>query len=365
MRDRKFKATIVTIYDPMPNIGNRLQNYAAQEVLKGLGLQVTSLSFQKPVLSGKKKIKYIAQRLSRYHLPGDTRYWKLLPQRIKAFEAFNKKYIVTQRIRKINQIKQADYYVVGSDQVWNPKWYDDCDMKKEIFLLTFAKEKQKVCFSPSFSVNELPSEWVPWFEKHLSSFPMLAVREEAGGKIISELTGKKAAVTIDPTLMLDRMEWNKIASKPSKIECNKNFILTYFLGGRSEQINKDLEKYASEVSADVYNLLDMEQPDLYKCDPSEFIYLISHAKLIITDSFHACVFSFIYGKPFLLYKRSGSDNMMSRMITFFEKFDLKRKYIDSGLDNELLECDYQNGYSVLMKERKKLIQFLRTSMHIN
>ena len=56
--------------------------------------------------------------------------------------------------------------------------------------------------------------------------------------------------------------------------------------------------------------------------------------------------------------------MMSRMDTLFKKFDLKRKYINCGLENELLECNYQYGYEMLEKEREKLIDFLKNSMNL-
>ncbi|MDO4942005.1 MAG: polysaccharide pyruvyl transferase family protein [Lachnospiraceae bacterium] len=364
MSDKKLKVTIITIYDPMPNIGNRLQNYAVQKIMEDLGVQVDTISFEKPIITGKQKIKEIAQRLTGYRLPGDKVYWNLFPKRIRSFELFNREYIHTQRIRKIEQIKPADYYVIGSDQVWNPKWYTDNMLKKDIFLLRFAKPEQKVCFSPSFSVEKLPNEWEHWFKENLSSFPMLGVREEAGAKIIKELTGKDAVVTIDPTLMLDQEEWNKIATKPKNVDCSRSYILTYFIGGRSERINMDLRKYARELNAVVYNLFDMSQSCLYTTGPSDFLYLISNAKLVVTDSFHACVFSFIYGKPFLLYKRVGGQNMMSRMDTLFQKFDLERKFVDSRLENDLLECNYQQGYEVLIEERKKALQFLKDSMHI-
>ena len=364
MKDNKRKATIVTIYDPMPNIGNRLQNYASQELLKKFDLEVDTLSFQKSALSGKKKLKYVIQKLTGYRLPGDTLYWKLFPQQIKAFENFNKKYINTQYIKKVSQIKPADYFVIGSDQVWNPRWYSDCDLKKDLFLLDFAKDDQKVCLSPSFSLNTLPNEWKEWFKSNLSSFPKLAVRENEGAKIIKDLINEEATVTIDPTLMLDKDEWNKISLKPQNINCNLNYILTYFLGGRSDYIEKDLKKYANEIGADIYHLLDMKQPDLYIIDPANFLYLVSHAKLIVTDSFHACVFSFIYGKPFLLYNRNKNTDMMSRMSTLFDKFNLKRKYVGSGLYNELLECNYELGYNALDKEKEKLTNFLKKSMKI-
>ena len=98
--------------------------------------------------------------------------------------------------------------------------------------------------------------------------------------------------------------------------------------------------------------------------PSEFLYLIAHAELILTDSFHACVFSFIYERTFLVYNRQGTDNMMSRMQTLFTKFNLERKYVDSGLENDIFEYDYTVGKKRLVEEQKKVISFLKESMHM-
>ena len=85
----------------------------------------------------------------------------------------------------------------------------------------------------------------------------------------------------------------------------------------------------------------------------------------MTDSFHACVFSFLFEKPFLLYNRVGSCDMMSRLDTLFNKLDLKRKYVDSGLPNEIFECDYSVGYSNLQIERAKARNFLKQALDID
>lgn len=359
-----MKATIITLYDPLPNIGNRLQNYAVQEVLTQFGFKTDTISYEKPLLSSKQVLKEILQRISGYRIWGDEQYWKNVPRRIRAFESFNQKYIKTQHIQNIGQIKYADYFVLGSDQVWNPFWYSDLPIKRELFFLTFAESKQKVCFAPSFGIEKLPDEWKLWFAENLASFPMISVREEAGAEIIRELTGIDPFVMIDPTLMLDAQRWNKLATKPKRIDSDKTYILTYFLGGRSDKLQLDIENYAKSLNAVVYNLLDYEQPELYCTSPSDFLYLISHAKLILTDSFHGCVFSLLYGKPFLVYKRDGKLDMMSRIETFLKRFDLQRKYIESGIANQLLECDYEAGYKTLEEERKKTLDFLKISMHI-
>ena len=235
---------------------------------------------------------------------------------------------------------------------------------KNIYFATFANPEQIVCFSPSFGRDFIPEEWRDWFEKQLSRIVNYSIREEAGKKIIKELTGKNAEVTVDPTLMLSQEEWNKIATKPEKLNNNTKYILTYFLGGRSERIDNDIKKYAKQINATVIYLFDQSYPDMFWASPSDFIYLVAHAELILTDSFHACVFSFIYDKPFLVYNRIGATGMMSRMNTLFEKFDLKRKYVDGGLKNDILECDYSKGKEMLKKEQQFLINFLKLSFGI-
>lgn len=360
----KKKASIITIYDPKPNFGNRLQNYAVQFVLENLGLDVITIAVENCRITTFELLKYILQKISGCNFPGNKEYWKAeFPKKIK-FNSFNKKYIKTKYVKKIEDIGNSDYYVIGSDQVWNPEWYKFCPIKSDVFLLTFAKPNQKVCFSPSFGIDCINQEWKEWFTKQLSTFPQIAVREQEGANIVKRLTGKDAIVTIDPTLVLCQNDWNKISKCPSKINCDENYILTYFLGGISDKIENDLKRYKSDTGYTIYNVLDKRNPELYIINPSEFIYLISHAKLILTDSFHACVFAFIFNKPFLVYKRQGEEDMMSRLNTLLSKFSLERKYVDSGLANELFECDYKEGYITLEQEKKKLIDYLKKTMHL-
>lgn len=359
-------AAVITIDDS--NYGNRLQNYAVQTVLEKLGIDVVTISFLNTFGADKLWVlKSIVHRLTGYKLTDRRSYWeKHSILRIMKFKKFNRRYICLRHINSIEDIGCADYYVVGSDQVWNAELYDDCDLKKDLFLLTFARSEQRVCFSPSFGTDKIPDEWILWFKKHLEAFPDFSVREEAGARLIKELVGREATVTIDPTLMLDKEDWLKIVRKPKRIDFSKGYILTYFLGGRSEKLNGEIAKYSEKLgNVPIYNLADSSQYNLSIVDPSEFIYLIANARLVLTDSFHACVFSFLFGKPFLCYDRVGlKSSMNSRIETLFDKFDLKRKYVNSGLPNDLSECDYSNGYAALKSEREKMICFLKRSMQI-
>lgn len=363
---KKRRVVIITIYDPSPNMGNRLQNFAVQNILEGFGLEVQTIAFRKSILNWKVRIKKIINKLTNYRFAKSKFFWKFFLKQVKKFEKFNNEYIKINRIKRIEDIKKVDYYVIGSDQLWNPQWWnkENPDMEKNIYLGTFADPEKLICFSPSFGRDFIPDEWRDWFQTNLSRFPRFSVREESGKKLIKELTGKDAVVTIDPTLMLEKDEWNEIAVRPQNVGTDEKYILTYFLGGRSERVNSDIERYASQIGAKVIYLFDKEYPEYFLMGPSEFLYLIAHAELILTDSFHACVFSFIYERPFLVYNRQGTDNMMSRMQTLFTKFDLERKYVDSGLENDIFECDYTAGKERLLVEQEKVIEFLKKSMNL-
>lgn len=357
-----MRIVIVTIIDPTPNYGNRLQHYAVKKVLKDLfNVDAKSLAIDLPTANIKNDCKRLLHKMLNYRKTTRKEYWKYQYPKIKKFNAFDKKYFNIVYAQEINQIPIADYYVVGSDQVWNPEWYDRNPLKKDVFLLTFAKPEQKVCFSPSIALDELPAEWVPWFQKQLCKFPTISVREEAGARIVNELTGKKAEVLIDPTLMLAADEWRKIERKPSQLRKEQKYILTYFLGELGEEAKEETQRLSREENLDIIELMNPFSP-FFISDPGEFIYLIEHSKIVLTDSFHACVFSFIFEKPFLVFERKGKEcSMMSRIDTLLKMTGLQRKRyrdVPRYSTDELFECDYKSGYTILIEEKKKVYEFL-------
>lgn len=360
MENKNKRVGIITIWDNT-NYGNRLQNYAVQRVLEQLDFDTVTFFTNSGV---KQRLKYGIHRLTGFRLTKNEEYWRFSALKTSRFENFNKKYIKGKYIHGISAIdKNLDYFVAGSDQIWNPSWYDA--LKRDMFLLTFARPQQKVCFAPSFGILEMPLEWQDFFKEQLITFPLLSVREPSGAEIIRKLTGRDAQVIIDPTLMLDAEEWMRIASKPEKIDCACGYIFTYFLGGKTAAQEKYIQELARKYSLSVYEIMDTSNRDLYYSDPSEFLFLISRAKLVLTDSFHACVFSFLLGRPFLVYQRNGAwNNMFSRIENLLDMLCLQRKFADSGLPNELLECEYGSGRQKLMEERGKAWEFLRKAFHM-
>lgn len=356
-----MKVGIVTINDAKPNFGNKLQNYASVIVFQKLNCQVQTMLTEKQMDVKEYYVRRFLNFLSGYHLSENQYFWK----RFCRFREFDKKYLKMSNalLRGENVQEEFDYFAVGSDQVWNTEWWYS-ELKKKAFLLTFAKNEQKICMSPSFGSNQLPNEWREYFADNLNTFRKLSVREEQGARIINELTGREAEVVIDPTMMLDVEEWRKLEHKLNVKSKKGKYILKYFLGEQSEHRREEIYQLAQENNMDIYELLDRNERELYSAGPQEFLYLIDHAELVCTDSFHAVVFSILFNKPFLIFDRDekGVSVMNSRIDTLLKQFQIKRYTIDNG--EKIFQCDYKNAMKILSRKKEQAYQFIRESINL-
>lgn len=218
--------------------------------------------------------------------------------------------------------------------------------------------EKRIAYSPSFGVDSIPENLIQKYREGLQDFASLSVREDKGAQIIENLIQKDVKVLTDPTLLLSSEEWINISKKPTGFSMKGEYILQYFLGETTKDQKETIERLEEEYNCSSLCLLDKNNPLIYVSGPSEFIFLIKNAKLIITDSFHACVFSFLFDKPFIVYPRKGNmEGMMSRISTLLSKYHLERKYAFSGLKNDILECNYSEGKKQLIIEQKKLLIF--------
>ena len=379
MEDNKLKVGIVTIYD-LRNYGNRLQNYAVYASLNHLGINAETLV-------PRQVTKYPAVRkkeetINQLFLENPVEAQETEPKIVQElrFKSFNNDNISERFMNTVcvppSISDEYDYFVTGSDQVWNPMFRSATGKMKDYFL-TFAPPEKRVCFSPSIGLDELPDKWVPLYSKELDKFRYLSVREESGAALITKLTGKHATVLLDPTLLIEPDEWLSIARPLPGLDYNDgNYILYYFLGNKDEEISADmktaLEREISQHNLLEYNVLDKTNPTLFSAGPAEFIDLISNAKLVVTDSFHATVFSILLNRPFLVCDRNLIINglvvnMSNRITTLLHKFKLSHKLPNTQkLDSESIwDSDYTNAKPILEKEKAKAIKFLKQSFNLD
>lgn len=228
-------------------------------------------------------------------------------------------------------------------------------------FLRFCSPTKRVSYAASFGVDKIPEEWVDKYKTGLMDFKALSVREDKAVDIVKNTIGLTCCKVLDPTMLLERVEWDKIKKMPTKIN-GKNYILTYFLGGRTREIEDIIYRYAKLTDSAVINLQDYNTP-YYIVGPDEFVGLISKAKMVLTDSFHATVFSIIYEKPFVVYDRQGSGRKMgSRLSSLLEMCGLNDRRASALDEQKLLQVDYTNARLAIQKEKVHSLKYLNEAI---
>lgn len=349
------RVAVITLAD-FNNYGNRLQNYALEKLIVEMGYEVDSIVPYRPNII-KEAVKTVVRKKD---IPFTQKWLQL--KRLNNFLSFDKKYVHTYSIKNNDfytiPIENYNCFISGSDQVWNPDW---ADYTYDKMFLRFCPKNQRISYAASFGVDEIPDKWREKYAVGLSEFHYLSVREKNAVEIVESLIGKKCEKVLDPTMLLDRSMWDKIKKVPKKAN-EKNYILTYFLGGRSDSVNKDILEYGKKYGFHVINLLDLNDSN-YFVGPDEFVGLISNAELVLTDSFHATVFSIIYERPFVVYNRKGIGSKMgSRLSSLLDMCELsgrKREHVD---ETSLFCCDFQSAKKKIEQEKIHSISFLHKAI---
>lgn len=356
--------------DGYSNYGNLLQNYALQQVLlryaevvdtiwhspnnfmpqvywkwewkEPLKLAINWKNFRTIFQSGKIGSEMVRQ--------GKLRDWA-------------DRYIsIRKGVKDLRSISsEYDYFITGSDQVWNP-YFSGKDNDLEDNFLEFAPLKKRLSYAASIAAPEIPANRRTLFQNGINGMAQLSVREAAGAKLIYELTGRKAEVHVDPTMLLTTQEWDAVSRVPAWYK-GDDYILTYFLGSRPDNVIYELAK---ESGYKVVNLLDDSIYEHYVTGVDEFIWAIKHAKLMYTDSFHGTVFSVLYHTPFIVCNRvqdSVTEKMGSRLDTLLQSFKMTERRASAEnnyrIKNPFDEPDWDVAENVLKVERERANQYLR------
>lgn len=255
-----------------------------------------------------------------------------------------------------------DVYITGSDQLWNPR---HCNGDPS-FLLHFAPPKSlKISYAASFGTNEIPSSLQSQYKELLGQYKHISVRENSGATLIKELTGQNAKVVLDPTLLLNKDDWNCIA-RPKRL-IREPYILCYFLN-YSFNAFPYVDELALEMQRQTgFKLVRVARPphglqlkgikNFVGASPQEFLALVRDAEIILTTSFHGTAFAVNFGKPFftVVENRNAKDSRQMSLV------------INLGLDSQVLSLSdnfpeyIQSKYDV-EKEQKSLDDFRRSSI---
>ena len=355
------KVGIITI-EGNKNYGNKLQNYALQKVISDYGYEAST------IFQDRMSIRLVCRKLKDYIYliikPNSNR--SLKNKREKIFKNFTHNYLKTTVIKRKN-IKQLDsefdYYVIGSDQVWNP-----CVIDTYLGLEILNNCKRAISYAPSIAQTDVDYKFKEKIKNNFTKekIPYISLREETGVELVKKVTARKdVKCVLDPTLLLDKNDWKEMETKPKYLN-DRKFILCYFLGELYNSRKKLINEFAKENNCDIIDILNPKE-EAYYSNPNEFLYLEDNAYAIFTDSFHSSVFGFIFDTPFFIFSREGkSENMSSRLKDFINKFKLQDRYLEKEkIENLIVKHDYKESYKILDNERKKSIKFLKKSLDLD
>lgn len=341
------KVGIVTLFG-LSNYGNRLQNYATQEVFRTLGFDCST------IVSSEYELKYRIKFWLKTFL---RKEWRHI-----SFNRFNKKYISIYKVPHTPLLfpkevaKRFLFFVVGSDQVWNPEIRQN---QRSNFFLEFADEGQRLTIAPSVAVKEIPKQWQSCFQKGLSGFEFISVREEQSKDIIEKLANKKVEVLIDPTMAITREQWEKIERKVKRLP--QKYIVKLFLGKINSTHDRMINIWAVEHKC---KIIDFSEKPWHNMGPDSFLTIIHNATLVFTDSFHCSAFSIIYETPFYAGLREGNGvndvtiRMSSRITTLLDKFGLSDKILMDDTQISIENFDFVEAKRRLKEERNKFWDFM-------
>ena len=345
---------IVTIQDSN-NYGNRLQNYAVQEVIRALGHNAITIKNDDAFNSNGRILSGMVWKLECLLIPKMKK--KINKQRKRNFCKFNQNIQYNKKYYfPCFRYDEYDYYITGSDQVWNPDY-----RLSDIDMLRFARPEKRISFAASFGTGVIPEEFADVIKNEIGSYKAISVREYSGQKILESHTGREdIRIVVDPTMMLTAEQWGNIAQKPTVLKSDR-FVLCYFLGGIPEDEQHELTSFADQMGWELVDVLDERSP-FHECGPAEFLYLEKHAELIFTDSFHACVFALLFDRSFVVFERNTKDetSMNTRIDTLVRKFMLEdRRYSVQYQLEDYISHDYTEAYKQLERERYEAYNFLK------
>lgn len=281
---------------------------------------------------------------------------------------FRKQYLTEEKpIEDARKLRLQPYKTVfvGSDQVWNSEityGLDDAYMGN----IERGKSCRLVAYGASFGKANPPKrEWREFKRAFENNFTTVSIRERKGADFAEWLLDRPVADVLDPVLLLDRREWERLGKKPRE----KEYIL-FYITEPQEFILRFAKKFSEATGMPVVQLSvpfwrKREKSFLFRMDvgPEEFIGYFQHAAFIITNSFHGLAFSVLFERQFLVFQHSVYHTRLNNLL---EKLSLKRRLIKPeetvSLSRMEEAIDWQTVRRSLQEERMRSGEFIREGM---
>ena len=368
-----MKIDIITRHS-VPNYGSLLQSYATQKAIEELGHESEIINYtryderyENLATTKKKKKKWNNNFILRliYKMIQTPNYKKMY----KKFEQYRNGFLkeTENEYGSLEELKKnppiADVYCSGSDQIWGKIGKSEYD---KAYFLEFVENKKCIAYASSFGKTDLNENLNKNLNNLLRKYNKILVRENTAKDLLLAKNINNVEQVLDPTLLLDRKQWDKIADKASK-KVNYDYVLVYQL-----HYNKEFEKYAKEMAKRKKIKLIRISPAIHQITrPGKFIYLptqyefvnyFKNAKYILTDSFHATVLAIIFNKKFIDILPSNKTG--TRIESILQLFEINNRILKQYDNYKIIDeiIDYEKVNNIILEERLKSLDLLKDAI---
>lgn len=354
------------------NYGSMLQAYALQRVVTELGYYCEIINFrtkrQKKYYRPFYKKNGIRSMIKAILYPqiafGDRKKHVLFEKFIKDHMRLTEKEFETEDELKKSDLN-FDVYISGSDQIWNTSCFDF----DKAYFLDFVRKGKRVAYAPSMGpdcLNQIDVKKYPEIKKFVSCYDLISVRDAAGASLMDHIYGFIPQITVDPTLLIEKNDWDKLAGTHRIVK--DDYILLYTPWYDEALYSKSLE-FASKYNLKVVVTI----PDyshkwinnkfmkfVTAVGPLEFLNLVKFSKMVVSGSFHAFIFSIVFSKHYYAYKGKFDD----RMVSLINALDIKLEENTPLNDIEILEEKLQDNEIKINSITTDSIAFLKKGLNL-
>ncbi len=274
------------------------------------------------------------------------------------FKKSRKKY-TSKNFNEIVQDENIDGFVCGSDTIFciNEFGFDDA------YYANFdcMKNGQTISYAASFGDSKFNDDTYKILNERLQNFKALGIREKGMIPYLKEHTSVEVKRVLDPTLLLDQSDYDKIAY-PNRLEKDKYLLL--YARRKNDKMTAYADRIAKENGWKVIEIsLQAINADrhrmFYEAGVEEFLSLVKNAEYVVTNSFHGMLFSIQYRKPFITFCRDQSN---TKIMEVMDMLKLTKRIGIEG--NEILKKDinYNEVFDIIKKERKESLKFLENNL---
>lgn len=264
-------------------------------------------------------------------------------------------------------------FIVGSDQVWRCSYasYSGGILHYFLDFVTERNIAKSISYAASFGTDEWEGtpEETERCRELLRQFKAVSVREFSGVRICKEVFGVDAVQMPDPTLLASLEDYDRVITSEKTRVPKPPYFSSYVLDDSAEvsQLLDEVEKCTG-----LYHQRLMPKSSAHKrcdrfyCTVAQWLRYLRDCDAVVTDSFHGCVFSIIYNKPFVCLGNEGRGS--ARFDTLFQVFGLEDRLVSSRDPEEVLRVlrqpiDWARVNAIHESERQRGLDFLKSNLY--